>query len=332
MAQGTDEDQQNAFEAVQEQGKICLGRLQAMQAPNERIARHVREGDPTWMQMAALGYDGACRARAGRALDNDDSFLKALKESADLKLVCDTRWMLGEDVDVLRRRIDRLSTLPIYYDNFERCIRQSVTGPDRSPDDLAGGIDHALALGAAAIEWKPQPRVDGTLVQRWKTRLENNPIVAVLIIAVAVVTAVAGVYNLVPAELKQRWGLESTPAPASEAWAIAGSVVRGNPQLWSRANVDIVERSAASDRKFLVREGDIIEPRVKLDAWIVDFKTSGKSKLWRLPSSATIEAPTENQTGASFAAHGQFDVLSVTLATSRGPDDILWVRLKPHNP
>ena len=103
-----DADQQAAFEAVQEQGKVCFAHIEAMADANRRIAQQAEAGDPVWSRAAAIRYNQVCRDRAAEGSGPDPQFLAAIRGSGDLKQDCDTRWLLGEAVDVLRERLDRL--------------------------------------------------------------------------------------------------------------------------------------------------------------------------------------------------------------------------------
>lgn len=208
-----DADQQAAFKAVQSQGKLCLDHLRVMAAPNGRIAALAQSGDPSWSRMAAAGYNQACRDRRTPAGGTDDAYLSAVRGSADLKLVCDTRWVLGEAVDVLRKRLDRLDTIAEPYDDFEDCIRKSITDTDRSPAELAAGIEQALARGTRAVAWELRRPEAGTRVERWKRKLQDNPLVAAIMIFGIAVAGIAAVYNALPAELKEWLGLASRPGP-----------------------------------------------------------------------------------------------------------------------
>lgn len=211
MRSAADADQQAAFEAVQEQGRLCLGHIQAMAEANRRIADLAQSGDPVWSRVAAMRYNQVCRDRGGHAAGPDDAYLATIGASEDLKRVCDTRWLLGEAVDVLRERLERLDTIAAPYDDFERCIRQSITGPDRSPAELAAGIERALALGTRAAAWQWRRREAGTLVERWKRKLQDNPVVAAVIILGIAVAGIAAVYDALPDEFKAWLGLAGKP-------------------------------------------------------------------------------------------------------------------------
>ena len=160
-------------------------------------SRGQQAGDPCWTRVAAERYNQVCRDCASRRDESapPDTYLDAIRGDPDLRAVCDNRWMLGEAVDALRSRLDRLDTIAAQHDDFERCIRQSVTGPDRSPAELAGGVDEAIANARRAAAWKLPVTSDGTLVDRWKRYLENNPIIAAIMIAGAAVVGAATVYK-----------------------------------------------------------------------------------------------------------------------------------------
>lgn len=208
-----DADQQAAFQAVREAGDLCLGHIRAMAAANRRIAAKAAAGDPVWGRVAAIGYNQACRDRRGDATGPDDACMAALRASADLKLVCDSRWMLGEARVALRDRLDRLDTIAVPYDDLERCINQAITGPDRSPAELADGIEAALVLGARATAWQPNRREAGTLVDQWKRKLQNNRVVAAIVIIGLVLAGAFALYNAIPDDLRPWLGLPAKPKP-----------------------------------------------------------------------------------------------------------------------
>lgn len=208
-----DADQQTAFRAVQSQGRLCLDHIRAMADPNARIAGLAEAGDPVWSRVAATGYDQVCQDRRKPAGGMDDAYLSTIQGSDDLKLVCDRRWLLGEAVDELCERLDRLDTIAEPYDDFERCIRKSITGTNRSPAELAAGIAQALALGTKAVASKLTPRQTGTRVERWKRKLQDNPVVAAIMIVGVALAGIAAVYNALPEEFKEWLGLVSKPGP-----------------------------------------------------------------------------------------------------------------------
>lgn len=156
-----DGDQEAALQAVREAAERCFDHLRSLALANARIDTLARSGDPLWSQVAIHRYNQTCRDRGSDAAITDDAFLTAIRSSTDLKAVCDTRWLLGEAVDVLRDRVGRLNTIPAPFDDFERSIRQAVTDPDRSPGELAAGIDAAIALGTRAIGWAPKTKPEG---------------------------------------------------------------------------------------------------------------------------------------------------------------------------
>lgn len=207
-----DADQQAAFKAVQSQGRLCLDHIRAMAAANGRIAVLAQSGDPIWSRMAA-GYNQVCRDRTNAAGGTYDAYLSTIGGSDDLKLVCDTRWALGEAVDVLRKRLDRLDTIAEPYDDFEDCIRKSITATDRSPAELAAGIEQALGLGTRAVAWDLRRPEADTRVERWKRKLQDNPLVSAIMILGMAVVGIAAVYNALPAEVKEWLGLASKPGP-----------------------------------------------------------------------------------------------------------------------
>ncbi|MRX52063.1 hypothetical protein GI374_16925 [Paracoccus sp. S-4012] len=208
-----DADQQAAFKSVQSQGKLCLDHLRVMAAPGGRIAARAQSGDPLWSRVAATGYNQVCRDRRTPAGSTDDAYLSTIRGSDDLKLVCDTRWVLGEAVDVLRKRLDRLDTIAEPYDDFEDCIRKSITETDRSPAELTTSIEQALALGTRAVAWELRRPEAGTRVERWKRKLQDNPLVAAIMILGIAIPGIAAVYNALPAWFKEWLGLARSRGP-----------------------------------------------------------------------------------------------------------------------
>lgn len=179
-----DVDQKVAFEAMREKGELCLAFIRTMKEANQRIADLAQAGDPVWSQVAAKRYNKVCHERTSQATGSDVAYMATLRASDDLKLVCDTRWRLGEAVDVLRERLARLDTIAAPYDDFERFIRQSITRPDRSPVELAEAIDEALKLGDRAVAYE---HIVGTLFDRMVRRLKDNPVsVALYVVSILV--------------------------------------------------------------------------------------------------------------------------------------------------
>ncbi len=194
MGATPDADQTAAFDAVQEQAGRCRSLLEAIAGPNARILARAQAMDPAWSRVAAERYNRVCAARSDGGAQLGD-WLDAVRDDPDLKAVCDNRWVLGEAVDTLRARLDRLASIAAPYDDLERCIRQAVTGPDRSPAELAGGVDQALVLAKAAAVWKPPATAKGTLFDRWTEYFKNNPIIAAILIAAAVLGGAATLYK-----------------------------------------------------------------------------------------------------------------------------------------
>jgi hypothetical protein len=194
MSDRADADQAVAFAAVQEQTERCRALLEGIGAPNARILARVKAGDPAWSRLAAERYNRVCAARGDSAAPLGD-WLVAIRDDPDLEAVCDARWLLGEAVDTLRARLDRLATIAPPHDDLERCIRNAVTGPDRSPAELAGGVDQALAMVRRAVAWKPPVVLTGTLFDRWMEWLKNNPVVAAILIAAAALGGAATLYR-----------------------------------------------------------------------------------------------------------------------------------------
>ena len=105
---GADPDE--SFTAVMEQAQRCEQLLQKIQTANARILARTAAGEAVWQRVAKERYNNICRECAARR-DNagvPDAFLDAVSADTDLREVCDNRWLLGEAVDVLRSRLDRL--------------------------------------------------------------------------------------------------------------------------------------------------------------------------------------------------------------------------------
>ncbi|WP_036255688.1 hypothetical protein [Methylocapsa acidiphila] len=332
MNDKTGADIDETFAAVVEQARRCEDLLKDMQAPNARILARAMGGDEVWRRVARERYNTACRARAAR-LDNPgppDVYLDAISVDADLKAVCDKRWLLGEAIDVLRLRLDRFDALAAPYDDFERCVRQAITGPDRSPAELDGAIAEALGLAQRAATWKPDRKEDATLVDRWIKSFKNNPITAAVILAAIVAGAIGGLYKDLPSEWKtgvvSLW--DRTPR-ATEGWAKVGSLDPLDHRRWSRVDIDVVEQSGASARPYPVRAGDIVTPRVGLPQWIVGYAERGARDALVAPKLEDYEAPKRNQTGAKYAVGAKFEVAEVSVMPVAGQDDLVWLRLIP---
>jgi hypothetical protein len=194
MGDKADANQKAAFAAVQQQAQRCRALLESIAGPNASVLARARAGDAVWSRVAAERYNGVCAARADPQSE-PDAWLDAIRADPVLKAVCDNRWLLGQAVDVLRERLGRMDTIAAPYDDLERSIRQAVTGPDRSPAELAGGIDQALALARQAAAWMPAAVEQGTRFDRWMTWLKNNPVIAAILIAAAAVTGAATLYK-----------------------------------------------------------------------------------------------------------------------------------------
>ncbi|HEY2048779.1 MAG TPA: hypothetical protein VGH03_05525 [Caulobacteraceae bacterium] len=190
----TDANQKAAFAAVQVEAQRCHDLLEAIAGANGRILARAQAGDIVWRRVTDERYNNVCAAR-GSEPRGSDPWLDAIRDDPDLKTVCDNRWLLGEAVDILRERLGRLDSIAAPYDDLERCIRQAVTGPDRSPAELAGGVDQALSLARQAAVWKPT--WGATTFDRWTTYLKNNPVIAAILIAAAAITGAATLYKAV---------------------------------------------------------------------------------------------------------------------------------------
>jgi hypothetical protein len=325
-------DQEEIFSAVVEAARRCARLLEALQAPNARILARVAAGEATWERVARERYNAACRAGAERR-DNPgppDAYLDAVAVDADLRAVCDNRWLLGEAVDVLRARLDRLDTIATPYDDLELCIRRSITGPDRSPAELDAGLAEALNHARRAEGWKPARKEDGTLLDRWMKALRDIPIVALAMLTATIVGGVGAFYKELPAEWRAGVAalLDHSPR-ATEGWAMVGSLDPSDPHRWSRGDVIVVQQSGGLARPYPVREGDIVTPRVDLPEWIVGYAEHGERDRLTAPTLEDVKSPKRNQTGAKYAAGAQFSVAELRVLASPGQDDMVWLRLVP---
>ena len=175
-----------ALEGMILQARRCIGLLEKIEAANGRILAR-GPSDPVFARLHRDGVNAACGACADRRRSGPtgDTGLDRLCEDADLKSVCDDKWVLGEEVRILRKRLDALSPVPDPYDRFEDIVRRSVVEPERTPEQLAAAVRHALDEGNAAIAWAPPTIYGETLLVRWKRRLENNPVFAAGALAAA---------------------------------------------------------------------------------------------------------------------------------------------------
>ncbi len=201
MSGHEDTDQDESFKAVTEQAQQCELLLEKMREPNARILARAASGDTVWQRMAKERYNNVCRECAARR-DNPgvaDAYWDTISVDADLKAVCDDRWKLGETVDVLRSRLNRLGTIATPYEDFEVFMRKAVTNPDRSPAELDEAIKEALRLARQAASWAPPTPPNGeTLVDRWIRYLKNNPVIAAVILAAMILSAIGGLYKALP--------------------------------------------------------------------------------------------------------------------------------------
>lgn len=327
-----DADPDESFTAVIEQAQRCEQLLQKIQAANARILARAAAEEAVWQRVAKERYNNACRECAARR-DNPgvpDAYLDAISVDTDLKAVCDNRWLLGEAVDVLRSRLDRLDTIAVPYDDLERCIRRSVTAPDRSPAELDGAIEEALRLARDVANWKPAHKDDTTLVDRWTRRLKNNPVVAAIIMVAVALGAIGSFYK----EFPSSWTagivalFDRTPR-ATEGWADAGTLDPSDHHRWSRVYVEIDEQSGGSARPYPVRAGDVIKPRIDIPEWIVGYAERGTQDVLIAPKLENYKAPAKNTTGAKYAAGVKYEVVEVSVMPVLGQDDVVWLRLIP---
>lgn len=208
-------DQREAFGAVQIQGKRCFKQILEMKDANRRIAERAQDGDAVWSRVAAIGYDQVCRHRNCEDVGGlNDSYLAAIRASDDLKVVCDTRYYLGQTRRVLVERIDLMKQAGILsapYDDFARAIHDAITGVDRSPSQLAEGIEWALSHGRIALDERLRdPRTRLEKLQEWA---KNNTVTAVIIFITPVLLTILAAYNGLPDVVKDWLGVVDKPAP-----------------------------------------------------------------------------------------------------------------------
>jgi len=327
-----DTDLDEGFTAVIEQAQRCDQLLQKIQTANAHILARVAAGEAVWQRVAKERYNNVCRECAARR-DNvgvPDAFLDVVIADTDLKTVCDSRWFLGEAVDVLRSRLDRLDMIAAPYDDFERCIRRSVTGPDRSPAELDEAIKEALGLANVAANWKPTRKDDTTLVDRWTQHLKNNRVVATIIMVAVVLGAIGSFYKEIPSSwIAEIVALFDRTPHATEGWADAGTLDPSDHHRWSRAYVEIDEQSGGSARPYPVRAGDVIKPRIDIPEWIVGYAERGTQDVLIAPKLEDYKTPARNTTGAKYVAGAKYEVAEVCVMPVLGQDDVVWLRLIP---
>ena len=185
------------LEAMIAQARRCIGLLEKIEAANGRLVAR-RKAEPILARLYGTGgVNAVCAAcaQARRSGPTGDADLDRLCQDGDLKSVCDDKWVLGEEVRLLRKRLDALDPIPDLHDRFEDLVRRSVVEPERTPEELAGAVRLALEEGKVALAWRPSTIYGETLLVRWKRRLENNPVIAAATIAVV---AAAALLNLWP--------------------------------------------------------------------------------------------------------------------------------------
>lgn len=158
-----------AWAAMVVQKGLCLGLMREIAGANARILQRAASGAAPWGRMRGEGYNLVCRTcherRQGGAAP--DTFFDAVCSEPDVETVCKRKWELGEALDSYRAAIGAVSPAPADHGALEQVVRQSVTGPDRTPQELADALARAIALADALAAVPPaaghEVRADGAV-------------------------------------------------------------------------------------------------------------------------------------------------------------------------
>jgi hypothetical protein len=171
-----------SWASVVAQKELCLGLMREIAAANGRVLQRAANAG-VWGRMRGEGYNAVCRAcherRAGGAAADD--FLDAVCAEPDVATVCTRKWELGEALEGYRAAIDAVSPAPAGHDALERLVRRSVTGPERTPQELADALGRAIAVADGVEAQAPVASAGGGEVPRW------FPVAGVVFSAVTVV-------------------------------------------------------------------------------------------------------------------------------------------------
>lgn len=176
---------------------------------------------------------------------------------------------------------------------------------------------------------------DETLVDRWLRRLKNSPVVAVLIVAGVVVSAVAAFWQGLPASWKDSVSASAARPSAGpdNGWLFAGYLDPATERLWaSPPHVRVVRPSGAPDRSYPIRIGDVVTPTSPRRQVIVGFQSSGTEHVLTPPVELREVIQAEDYTGRVLRPGEQFEVADVEVSRIPGGDPSVWLRLVPYTP
>ncbi|MBN8899851.1 MAG: hypothetical protein J0H19_25550 [Rhodospirillales bacterium] len=173
-----------------------------------------------------------------------------------------------------------------------------------------------------------------TLVARWLEALQNNPVIAAVVVVGTCIGATVPVYSALPELLRQKI-VDSLPftreSKATNGWAFAGYLDKDHPSVWATGPfVDMVKLSAASERRYPIRIGDVVSPNKRISQTVVDFRTKKfENVLVPPPQMRSVIRPEDDYTGAKFEKNRKYTVADVEVASFPGHDAVVWLRLTP---
>jgi hypothetical protein len=179
-----------------------------------------------------------------------------------------------------------------------------------------------------------------TLVDRWLTRLKNNPFIAVIILAGICISALSVFWDSLPRDWRdwlsshipgqERNSLPSTP---ESGWVFAGYVDKGNELQWaSEPRLRLMKPSGGNDRPHIFRVGDIVRPLKSIPQVIADYRTHGTQNQlippWRIVEEIQ---KSEDFTGRHYGPDADLEVMDVTVSQLPDHDFAVWLRVSPTN-
>jgi hypothetical protein len=111
----------------------------------------------------------------------------------------------------------------------------------------------------------------------------------------------------------------------------AGYLDKANPSVWSTAEgprLRIERASAALERPYPFREGDIVRPFRDLPQVIADYRTLGVLHQMDAPWTVTeVIRKSEDYTGGILSPLELYSVMDVAVSASEGRDAAVWLRV-----
>jgi hypothetical protein len=140
--------------------KRSLALLDKIDRSNRQLIEQARAGPEPWPRLMGDAYNHICRDCQQRRLGGaaPDAYLDTLCADANVKAICDNKWLLGEAMEDYRRQLDQLRPPPDDHDQLERLIRRSVTQPDCTPTELETAVRVAITE-ARRVASKRNPAV-----------------------------------------------------------------------------------------------------------------------------------------------------------------------------